>query len=76
MQIVGIGDVQLETSIGCKLQLKNVRHVPNIRLNLISVKAQDIDGYDIYIGGGIFKLTKGSLVVTKESLGTRSLQDA
>ena len=35
-KIVGIEDVCLETSIGNKLVLKDVRHVPNIRLNLIS----------------------------------------
>ena len=32
-KIIGMGDVWLETSMGCKLQLKNVRHAPNIRLN-------------------------------------------
>ena len=34
-KIVGMGDVLLETNVGCKLLLKDVRHVPNIRLNLI-----------------------------------------
>ena len=35
-KIVGIGDICLETSVGCKLLLKDVRHVSDIRLNLIS----------------------------------------
>ena len=35
-KIVGIGDVCLETSIGNKLVLKDVRYVPDISLNLIS----------------------------------------
>ena len=35
-KIVGIGDVFLETSIENKLVFKDVRHVPNIRLNLLS----------------------------------------
>ena len=34
-KIVGVGDVCLDTSIGNKLVLKNVRHVPYIRLNLM-----------------------------------------
>ena len=34
--IVGMGDICLETNIGCKLLLRDVRHVPDIRLNLIS----------------------------------------
>ncbi|CAJ2628405.1 unnamed protein product [Trifolium pratense] len=70
-KIVGMGDVWVETSIGCKLQLKNVRHVPDIRLNVISVKALDIEGYHTYFGGdGICKITKGSLVVAKEQSPT------
>ena len=40
-KIVGIGDVCLETGIGNKLILKDVRHVPNIRLNLISIGRLD-----------------------------------
>ena len=35
-KIVGIGDVCFETNMGCKLTLKNVRHVPDLRLNLMS----------------------------------------
>ncbi|CAJ2642124.1 unnamed protein product [Trifolium pratense] len=49
----------------------NVRHVPDIRLNLISVKALDIEGYHTYFGGGgICKITKGSLVVANEQSPT------
>ena len=33
--IVGIGDVCLVTSTGCKLVLRDVRHVPKVRLNMI-----------------------------------------
>ena len=44
-KIIGIGDVLLETSIGGKLLLKNVRHVPDIRLNLISIDCLDDEGY-------------------------------
>ncbi|PKI73644.1 hypothetical protein CRG98_005885 [Punica granatum] len=35
-KIFGIGDVCLETELGCKLLLKKVRHIPELRLNLIS----------------------------------------
>ncbi|KAJ7005746.1 hypothetical protein NC653_005156 [Populus alba x Populus x berolinensis] len=34
--VVGIGDIWLETNTGCKLLLKDVRHVPDMRLHLIS----------------------------------------
>ena len=40
-KIVGIRDVCLETSIGNKLVLKDVKHVPDIRLNLISTSRLD-----------------------------------
>lgn len=62
-----MGDVSVETSLGCKLKLKNVGYVPNIRLNSISIKVLDIKGYHTYfVSGGICKITKGLLVVTKE----------
>lgn len=64
-KVVGIGDIHLETNIGNKLVLKDVRHVPDIRLNLISTGKLDDEGYYNYYGGGTWKLTKGSLVVAK-----------
>ena len=44
-KIVDIGNIYLETSIGCKLLLKDVRYVPDICLNLISTGKLDDDGY-------------------------------
>jgi len=43
--------VWVETSIECKLQLKNARHVHDIHLNLIFVKTLDIESQHIYFGG-------------------------
>ena len=34
--IVGIGDICIQTNIGYIVVLKNLRHIPNLRLNLIS----------------------------------------
>ena len=64
-KIVGIGDVCLETSIGNKLVLKDVRHVPDIRLNLISTGRLDDEGFKNFFGESKWKLTKGFLVVAK-----------
>lgn len=70
-EIVGMRDVWVATSVRCKLKLKNVRHVPDIRLNLIYVKTLDIEGYHIYFGScGMCKITKGSLVVANEQSPT------
>ena len=44
-QIAVIGDICIQTSMGCSLTLKDVRHIPDLRLNLISVHMLDNDGY-------------------------------
>jgi hypothetical protein len=44
-KISNIEDENVKISIGCKLILKNVRYVPDIRLHLISVGTLDDDGY-------------------------------
>ncbi|EXB94048.1 Adenylyl-sulfate kinase [Morus notabilis] len=49
-KIVGIGDICLETNLGSKLVLKDVRHVPDIRLNLISTGRLDDEGFTSYFG--------------------------
>ena len=46
---MGIGDICLET-LGSKLILKDVRHVPDIRLNLISAGKLDDEGFVNYFG--------------------------
>ena len=43
--VVSIGYIWLETNIGCKLPLKDVRHVPDMRLHLISTGTLDEEGY-------------------------------
>ena len=43
LTIVGKGSICIETNIGCGFVLDDVRHVPDIRLNLLSVgKLDDI----------------------------------
>ena len=61
-EIVGMGDIELETSIRCKLVLKDVRHVPEMSFSLISIGKLDDEVYHSHLGEGKWKLTKGSLV--------------
>ena len=61
-KIEGTRDSCLETSIGCKLLLKDVKHVSNIHLNLTFTGKFDDDGYTNQFDEGKWKLTKGSLV--------------
>ena len=64
-KIMGIEDIFLETSIGNKLVLKDVRHVSDIHLNLISIGRLDDKGFTNSFGESKWKLTKGSLVVAR-----------
>ena len=52
VDIVGIGDICVESNTGCALTLKNVQHVPNIRLNLIFIHALDKECYENHLGNG------------------------
>ncbi|RDX90485.1 hypothetical protein CR513_27642, partial [Mucuna pruriens] len=61
-KIVGIGEVTLITENGNKLVLKEVRHVPEIRLNLLSIGKLDDAGMNNQFGGGKWKLSRGSLI--------------
>ena len=61
-KIIGMGGVLLETNIGGKLLLKNVRHVPDVHLNLISTGCLDEEGYCSTFSEGRWKLTRGSLI--------------
>ncbi|VFQ79367.1 unnamed protein product [Cuscuta campestris] len=64
-KIIGMGTVCLNTNTGCRLILRDVRHVPEFRFNLISDGGLDRDGYVSRLGEGKWKLTKGSLIVAR-----------
>ena len=61
--IVGIGDIFIQTNVGYRLKLQDVRHVPDLCLNLMFGIALDKEGFQIYFGNGRWKLTKGTMVV-------------
>lgn len=44
-KVIGIRTICLETQNETKLELKNVKHAPDIRLHLISTSKLDDDGY-------------------------------
>ncbi|KAG8370027.1 hypothetical protein BUALT_Bualt14G0075000 [Buddleja alternifolia] len=64
-EVICMGNINLETDTGCRLILRDVRHIPDIRLNIISTGQLDDDGYVSNFGEGKWKLTKGSLITTK-----------
>ncbi|GJS04087.1 putative RNA-directed DNA polymerase [Tanacetum coccineum] len=64
-RIAGIGDICLKFDTGMELVLHNVKHVPDIRLNIISTGLLDEDGYHNSSGNGLWKVTLGSLIVVR-----------
>lgn len=64
-KIVGIGEISLITDTGCKLVLKEVRHVPDMHLNLISAGKLDDAGLVSHFGDGKWKLTKGNMILAR-----------
>ena len=63
--IVGIGSIQLKMFDGTNKILTDVRHVPELRKNLISLGVLDTNGYKTFIQGGVMKVYKGILLVMK-----------
>ena len=64
-KIDDIGDVILETKEGGPLRLKDVRHVSDFRYNLLSTRNLDDEGLVSTLGGGKWKLCKGSLIMAR-----------
>jgi hypothetical protein len=62
-KIVGIGAVRIMMHDGTVKTLKNVRHVPNLKRNLIFLGTLDTLGYKYSGGGGVIRVSEGSLVV-------------
>jgi len=61
----GIGTVQIKMFDGMVRELKEVRYVPQLKRNLISVHTLKTSGLKLSIRDGIFKMTKGSIGVLK-----------
>ena len=66
--IVGIGDICIQTNVGYQPMLRDVRHVLDLRLNLMSRIALDKDGFQNYFDNGRWKLTKGTMVFAKREV--------
>ena len=62
-KIVEIGNVCFLISTGCRMVLRDVCRVPDIRPNLISTRRLDDEDYKGRFQNGIWKLYKGNLIV-------------
>ena len=67
-KIIGIGSVKIKMYDGVVRTLTEVRHVPELKKNLISLSTLDEKGYRYSGEGGVLKVSKGTLVVLKGQL--------
>nr|ABA97036.1 retrotransposon protein, putative, Ty1-copia subclass [Oryza sativa Japonica Group] len=72
-EIVGIGSVQIKTHDGMTRTLKDMRHIPRMVRNLISLSTFDAEGYKYSSSGGVVKVSKGSLVYMIGDLNSAKL---
>lgn len=63
--IQGRGNIKLRLTDGCEKTISDVRLVPELKRNLISVGMLDSNGFNVKIEGGTMKVNKGSLTVMK-----------
>ncbi|GJU02467.1 putative RNA-directed DNA polymerase [Tanacetum coccineum] len=64
-RIDGIRDICLKFDTGMELVLHNVKHVLDMRLNILSTGLLDEDGYHNSSGNGLWKVTLRSLIVAR-----------
>ena len=68
-KVLGIGTVRIKMYDGVVRTLSNVRHVPDLRKNLVSLGIFDSQGYKYTSEGGVLRISKGGLVFIKGKLG-------
>ena len=64
--VIGISTMKIKMFDEVVRVLSNVRHVPDLRRNLISLRVLDNFGHSYSSKGGIMKITKSFLMVMKE----------
>ncbi|KAJ4736375.1 Transposon Ty1-NL2 Gag-Pol polyprotein [Rhynchospora pubera] len=65
LSITGKGDVHIKSDNGYKWALHDVRYIPGLKKNLISVGQLDKEGFRIIFGEGSWKIVKEALVVAR-----------
>ena len=63
--IVGIGSVKIQMFDGVIRTLRNVRYIPTMRKNLISLGVLDSNGYQWAVTDGLLQVKAGDKVILK-----------
>ncbi|KAG8500580.1 hypothetical protein CXB51_002706 [Gossypium anomalum] len=72
-KIAGVGTIKVKMFDGVVRTLSDVRHVPELKRNLISLSTLDSKGYRYTTKSGVLKISKGSFVVMKGKKKTAKL---
>ena len=74
-KITGIGNIRIKMFNGVVRTLCDVRHVPEVEKNLISLGTLDSNGYGYGYESvdGVMKVTKGEMVVMKEQINSKNI---
>jgi hypothetical protein len=64
-RIVGIGSVKIQMFDGVVRTLRNVRFIPDMRKNLISLGVLDTNGYQWTVADGTLQVKAGNKVILK-----------
>ncbi|KAG8495946.1 hypothetical protein CXB51_009450 [Gossypium anomalum] len=64
-KIAGVGTIKVKMFDGVVRTLSDIRHVPELKRNLISLSTLDSKGYRYTAESGVLKISKGSLIVMK-----------
>ncbi|KAG8472527.1 hypothetical protein CXB51_034427 [Gossypium anomalum] len=72
-KITSVGTIKVKMFDAVVRTLSDVRHVPELKRNLISLSTLDTKGYRYTAESGVLKISKGSLVVMKAQRKTAKL---
>ena len=64
-RVAGIGTVCTKMFDGVVRTLGDIRYIPDLNRNLLSLNTLDSKGYEYTSEGGVLKISKGALVVLK-----------
>ena len=67
-KVISMGIVQIKLYDAVVRTLINVRHIPNLKKNRISLGVLDSQGCKYSAQGGVLKVSKGALIVIKGRL--------
>ena len=62
---IGVESIKIRMHDGIVRTLSNVRHVPDLKKNLISLGTLDSNDYKFSVEGGVLRVSKNSLTVMK-----------